>query len=265
VRVELVGLLGKRGGQVAQEAVRDALSDTDPRVRRAAVEAMGSSAPAEHNRALIDLAIEGDASIMVEGAALQAVGGLIARADAGEAVLPAGADADALFQLLVDALDRPSWAEILRQRATDGLARSRRAAALPLLIGLSDPSHGERARAAAASGIGRLAGADKALRLTAVERLSTLARDSSWRVAWTSITALGGAGDARAVPLLQEIHATALEGRLRRTAYEASRRLAKGAEQPVDELRSALEKVRKDGEALRDRLDRFEAAPATGT
>lgn len=265
VRVEVVGLLGKRGGLIAQEAVRGALSDADSRVRRAAVEAMGVSAPAEHNRALLGLAREGDPSIMVEGAALQAVGGLIARADVGEPVLPTGVTADGLFQLLVDALQRPSWAEILRQRASDGLARSRRAAAVPLLIGLSGVGNGERTRASAASGLGRLAGADKALRLAAVDRLMVLARDPSWRVAWTSISALGAAGDPRAVSLLHEIHSTALEGRLRRTAYEAGRRLAKGSDQPVDELRTALDKVRKEGESLRDRLDRLEAAPATRT
>lgn len=266
VRVELVGLLGRRGGEIAANAVRAALGDADPRVRRAAVEAMGSSAPAEHNRDLVRVVHEGDPSIMVEGAALQVLGDLVARADAGEPVLPTGMAADSLFRLLVDALGRASWAEILRQRAVDGLARTRRAEALTLLLELTGPGSGDRVRAAAASGLGRLASGDKALRRAAVDRLMVLARDPAWRVAWASISALGTAGDARASGTLAEIHASALEGRLRRTAFEASRRLSSGAEQPIEQLRGSLEKGRKDAEALRDRLDRLEArtAPATG-
>lgn len=259
VRAELCGLLGKRGGPRMAQALRGALADTDPRVRKAAVEAIGASGGPEEGAAILALARDGDPSVQVEGAALVALGERIARADRGEAVLPPGESPDGLFALLVAAMDRPAWAEVLRQRALDGLARTGRAEALPLLIAATGPAQPDRVRAVAAMGLGRLAETTPILRRAAVDRLMATARDPSWRLSWFSLQALGGSQDRRALGLLHEIHATALEGRLRRTAFEAARRLAASGEAPLQELRDGLEKARRETQELRDRLEKLEA------
>jgi aminopeptidase N len=265
VRTELAALLGTHGGPEARAALLLALVEADPRVRRAVVEALAPLRQPEVAAALVKVAREGDPSVQVEGAALVALGGIVAQLDVADpSLLGAGLAADDLVALLREALHRPAWADVLTQRALDGLSRTRRAEVLDVLIEHSGERFPDRVRATAAQGLGRLAEAVTEARKPAVDRLVDLARTASWRVRYFSLQALGGCRDARALGPLHEVHQTALEGRLRRTAFESAARLGREAADPVAGLRDQLEKLREEGRTLRERLDKLEGKVSPG-
>jgi len=252
VRTELAALLGKHGGTTARAALVAGLSDAHPKVRRAVIESMSGLRFPEVAQAVQTIAREGDPSVLVEGAALVVAGGLVARGDIGEV------RADDVVALLREAVHRESWTDILAQRALDGLSRTRRPEVLEVLVEHTGLAHPERVRAVAAQGLGRLADEVPVVRRAAVDRLVDLALEAGWRVRYFALMALGGARDQRAQAVLTEVHATALEGRLRRTAWESSQRLSKASEDPVGDLRGELEKLREESRGLRDRLDKIE-------
>lgn len=267
VRAELATLLGKHGDGAARQALLGALADPHPKARRAVVSALTGLRHPDVAAALARLARDGDPSVQVEGAALVAVGQQVRLGDVGESSAEArhpGLAADDALALLREAVHRESWVDLLTQRALDGLSRTRRAEVLDVLVEHTGAAHPERVRAAAAQGLGRLAGEVDAVRRPAVDRLVELARDPTWRVRYFALSALGGARDPRALGVLHEVHSTALEGRLRRTAWEASRQLAKAAEDPVAALRDELEKLREESQKLRGRVEELEARAKAG-
>ncbi|NOY24991.1 MAG: hypothetical protein GXP62_03875, partial [Oligoflexia bacterium] len=267
LKVELAALLGKHGGPEARSALLAALGDPLPRVRRAAVDAVAGLRHPDVVAALVAIGRDGDDSYLVEGAALAALGGVVAQADIhdpaldpsqGSAWADDGVQPDAIVALLRDALGRDSWTDVLCQRALEGLSRTRRASVLDALVEHTGARFSERVQAAAVAGLGRLAEAVSETRRPAVDRLVELARAGSWRVRYFALSALGVARDPRAMGVLNEIHDTALEGRLRRTAWESSQRLSQTSTDPVGNLRAELEKLREEGRQLRTRLDVLE-------
>ncbi len=250
VRAEVARLLGKRGGDIARQALVEFFDDPHPKARRAVASALASMRDPDIARLLADRARDGDPSLHVEGACVLALGGFVA-----DGLL----DLQPTRQLLDDVLARDSWTELLAQRALSALGATRSTDVLPTLLSHTDIAHPDRVRAAAASALGQLAEELPEARRRAVDRLMVLARDgSSWRVTVTALNALGRARDSRAQPVLRHVHATALEGRLRRTAWEASERLSRSQEDAVGSLRREVEELRREGKDLRGRLDRLQ-------
>ncbi|MCB9779507.1 MAG: M1 family metallopeptidase [Alphaproteobacteria bacterium] len=253
VRAELAALLGKHGGEAARKALLAALDDVEGRVRRSVVEALSTLRHPDVARALLGRARDGDPHLFAEAAALSALGGMVAGGAVG-VVTP-----DAALAALRDGLGRTSWGQLLQTSALAGLAATRDEGVLGDLLAHTDDSYPERVRAAAAAGLGSLAGQLDSVRRPAVDRLMELAREDNWRVRFTALSALGGARDPRARGVLHHVHATALEGRLRRTAWEADARLAGSVKDPAAELRRQVETLRKQEQKLRDRVDALEA------
>jgi len=246
VRAEVAKALGKHGGAKARDALLATLNDEHPKVRRAVAEALAAVGDAPAAGALLARALAGDPSLLVEGACAAAVGGLAARGQV---------DADETLAVLCDVLDRKCWGDLLAQRALSGIGALRSDAALPVLLARTGPAHGERIRAAAAQALGQLAEEHEPARRAAVDRLMALAVSGPWRVRFMALGALGRARDPRARAVLLRTHASALEGRLRRTAWEASQRLAASSSDPVAGLREEVEKLRRESQELRGRLD----------
>jgi aminopeptidase N len=247
VRAEALRLLARAGGADDRASLIRALQDPDARVRVAAVDGLGKlPGHADSLQALREAGA--DPSLHVAAGALRARGQL----RAPDAVAALGA-----------ALSQPAWGDLVRVRAAEGLGACRDPDALPLLLGLTGPAHTARAQAAAAAGLGKLAHELPTLKPRAAERLDQLARHGSFRVRLAAIGALGTLAVPSTFGTLREIHAEDLDGRTRRTAWEALERArtAGGPQGPLADLRQELDTIREDNRKLRDRVDALERAP----
>ncbi len=253
VRGQIALALGRRGGEQARQALLAALQDPHPRARLSVVSALAELNHPEVEQALTRLGLEGDPSLQVEGEAARSLGKL--RSPRAREVSSA-------------LLERPSWGEVLRARALEGLGAARDPEALPILLAWTGPERPTRARTAAAAALGRLADEVPAARPAAVARLLTLVKDAPFRVALAAVGALGSARDPSANAVLHDVHDGAADGRLKRAAYEALQAIAEGRDSAdaLQGLRRDLDALREENRTLRDRVARLEKAgePSTG-
>ena len=248
VRMKIATLLANIGTSFAREALLAHIEDDHPKARRGIVEALGQLTPHEDTvEALQRLAEDGDPSLQVEAEAARSLGKL---------------RAEGAVDLCASVAQRPSWGAMIAIRAIEGMSHTRDPAALPHLLEWTGEDKHERARAAAAAGLGRLADQVESCRADAIDRLIALAKDGPFRVRYAAIPALGTARATKAVSLLRRIHEGQSDGRLRRQAYEAIQRIRKGrsAEGAVAGLRRDLDTIREENRALRTRVDALEAA-----
>jgi aminopeptidase N len=245
VRAEIAKELAKLGSETAREALLRALGDSHPKARRAIVDALGELRHDSVGNAMVRIIDEGDPSLHVEGAAAKVLGQIRDRR-----AVPKCAEV----------LDRPSWGEVLRARALQGLSMARDPGALPHLLSWTEPTRPDRARAAAASGLGRLSDELESCRRDAVNRLMELALDAPFRIRLAAISGLGLAGDPRAVGVLQRIHQDDPDGRVARQAFEASARIARGrtSEDALRGMREDLERLREEHRKVTTRLEKLE-------
>ena len=247
VRAEVADLLGVRGGDRAASALIGALKDPHPKARRRIVAALGGLHRPDVALALG--ALDEDVSLQVEGERVRSLARL--RAAGARAACEA-------------VLSQPSWSEILRARGLEGLGQLRDVGVLATLLDWTTEIRPPRARMAACAALARLGDDVEAARLPAVERLIQLAEDPNFRVQVSAINALGTLRDARAMTVLQRVHASASDGRCRRLAWEAmgSVRDGRTTEAGLSGLRKELEGLVEENRKLRDRVVRLEEKKA---
>ncbi len=244
VRTELADALASTGSIAALEALRAATGEKDPRVRRAIVAALGRFRTEGVDATVV--ALQGDPSIHVRGEVARVLGRL--RSPKAREVCEA-------------LLASPSWGEVLRARALEGLGATADAANRDLLLDWTSPERPSRARAAAAAALARLGNDVEGVRRAAAERLIVLAEDANYRVQVASITALGTLREASSLPVLSRIHGSAGDARCRRLAWEAMQNVREGrtSEGGLAALRREVENLVEDNRKLRDRVGKIEA------
>ncbi|HXN34475.1 MAG TPA: M1 family aminopeptidase, partial [Polyangiaceae bacterium] len=152
-RVECASSLGKIRARECFEVLAKAVQTPHPKVRRAVVNALGSFRTTEAMEAIRPHALRDD-SYLVESEAARALG---------------HTRQAAAFDLLVDLLDRPSWFDVVRAGAIDGLASLRDDRAVPHVSAGIRYGHPARVRRAAAIALPKL-GSDRKTRET-IEQL----------------------------------------------------------------------------------------------
>jgi aminopeptidase N len=245
VRAEVAKQLSKLGSETARKALLAALHDPHAKARRAIVDSLGEFRHKDVADAMVRIIQQGDPSLNVEGAAGKVLGQI--------------RDPRAV-EVCAELLARPSWGEILRARALQGLSMARDPAALQHLLTWTEPDRPDRARAAAASGLGRLSEELEGCRREAVNRLMELALEAPFRIRLAAISALGQAGDPRAMDVLRRIHGHDPDGRVARQAFEALGRIARGrtSDDALRNLRDEVERLREENRKITSRLERIE-------
>jgi aminopeptidase N len=241
-RAECAASLGKLRSAECFEALVKTRRTAHPKVRRAVVQALGSFRTTEAMEALKPIALRDD-SYLVEAEAAKAL---------GRTRQPAALD------VLVDLLDRPSWFDVVRAGAIDGLAALRDDRALAHVNARVRYGHSPRARRAAIMSLPKL-GADRKTR----ETLELLLDDGDPLLRVDVVRALGELGDAKARPALRERLETDLDPRVRRRIREVMRDLSE-PRRMADQFREELEKLRADHTDLKLRLAKVEARTAEG-
>ncbi|HEY4015486.1 MAG TPA: M1 family aminopeptidase [Polyangiaceae bacterium] len=236
-RAECAASLGRIRTRECFDALKGARQVTHPKVRRAVVDALGSFRTIEAMEAIKPHALR-DASYLVEGDAARALG---------------RTRQAAAFDVLVDLLDRPSWYDVVRAGAIDGLATLRDERAVPLLGTSIRYGHPTRVRRASAIALPKIAG-DRKTR----ETLENLLEDPDPIFRIDVVRALGDLADGKARPALRERLDTDNDPRVRRHIREALRDLNE-PKRAAEPLREELDKLQDEHRDLKSRLAKLEA------
>lgn len=237
VRSESADALGRIRARECFEALTKALAIKHPKVRRAVVDAIGRFRTTAAVEALKPKALR-DESYLVEAEAARAL---------GKTRQPAA------FEVLLDVMDRPSWAEVIAAAAIDGLAALRDDRALPHLYARTRYGHPSRVRRAAALAIPKLA-TDRRAR----EHLEDLLDDSDPILRIDVVRALSDLADARSRGALRSRAEVDLDPRVRRRIREVVRDLG-GERKLTDQLKDDVEKLQNELNETKARLSKLEA------
>ena len=246
-RAECATTLGKLRVRESLDVLADALRTPHPKVRRSVASAIGNFRTTAAMSLLKPVALN-DPSYVVEGEAARALG-RTRQADA--------------FDTLVELLERPSWFDVVRAGAIDGLAALRDNRAIAHLTARLRYGQPMRVRRASVLALPRLA-TDRATRETIEEVLED--RDPILRI--DAVRALGELGDVKAKPALSACLKTDLDSRVRRRVREVLRDLG-DTKQSADAVRDELEKLQDSHAELKSRIAKLEARvpekPTPGT
>jgi aminopeptidase N len=256
VRVAAARALGRMRRDDAREALLVAFDDAHPKVRRAAAAALGEWRGDERAaRTLAARLQKGDPSVFVEA----------------EAALALGRTRSPLaLEILPTLFGKPSFQDVLRTRAIEGLGFSGDERALAVIRGAWRP-HGAGvflARRAVASAAAELSAGTSFAR-AGRELVEDCLADPDFRVRGEAAAALGRIGVPEAIPAIERTLAAELDGRARRRMSDAIRTLRDGARaaEQTQKLREELDRLRTEQARLRERLEKLEArgngAPST--
>jgi aminopeptidase N len=150
-------------------------------------------------------------------------------------------------------LERPSWFDVVRAGAIDGLATLRDERAVQHLNAGVRYGHPTRVRRAAAIALPKLA-SDRKTR----ETLELLLDDGDPMLRIDVVRALGELGDVKARPALRDRLDTDSDPRVRRRIREVIRDLAE-PKRAIEPLRDDLERLQSEHGELKARLAKLEA------
>ena len=237
VRADCAEALGRIRAREAFEVLAGSTGTVHPKVRRAVVDALGRFRTTAAVDALKPRALR-DESYLVEAEAARAL---------GKTRQPAA------YEVLLDVMDRPSWADVIASGTIDGLAALRDDRALPHLYARTRYGHPSRVRRAAALAIPKLS-TDRRAR----EHLEDLLDDSDPILRIDVVRALSDLGDARSRGALRARAEVDLDPRVRRRIKEVVRDLG-GERKQTEQLKDDVEKLRTEHLDLKTRLSRMEA------
>jgi aminopeptidase N len=236
-RAECAASLGKIRATECFDALKEASRTLHPKVRRAVVDALGGFKTEAALEALRPLALR-DPSYLVEAEAARSLG---------------RTRHAAAFDVLVEVLGRPSWFEVVRAGAIDGLTALRDDRATAYLLERTRYGHPPRARRAAVLGLPKV-GTDSRTR----ESLENLLDDVDPMLRLDVARALGDFGDAKSRGALRSRLEADLDPRVKRRIRETLRDLAE-PKRPTEGLRDDLERLQGEHADLKSRLAKLEA------
>ena len=237
VRVEAARALGKLRSSDALEALLPVANTAHPKVRRGVAAALGAFKQPSAAKALQGL-LGKEPSYLVAADAARSL---------GRTRQPGALEA------LKSVVDQPSWADVIRSGALDGMAALRDEAALDVVVKRTRygiPTRGRRAavRALASLGEGR----------KTREQLEELLDDQDPHFKIDVVAALTSLGDAKSRGALRRALDGELDGRVSRRLREALRDLGDTPGQDKKRFNDELETLRDELAELKSRLAKLE-------
>ncbi len=248
VAAEIARALGQARTPLACEGLLAALDHPHSRVRRAVVEHLAPfKADAGVAEAIATRLRSGDPSARVEAELAKTLGAL---------------RNDGAFEALTGALARPSWNDIIRRGALDGLAAAEDARAFPVALEWSRYGKPHWPRIAAVYAVAALGKASEH-RHAAVQHLAELLDDLALHVRRAAASALATLGDRAALSALDRAAARDQHPIAVRAAREAARAIREGSAQSdeLKGLRADVDKLTIANRELKDRLEFLENNP----
>jgi aminopeptidase N len=237
VRAECADALGKIRARECEAALLAAVEIKHPKVRRAVVDALGRFRTMAAVEALKPHALR-DPSYLVEAEAARALG---------------RTRQSAAMDVLIDVMDRKSWADVIASGALDGIAALRDDRGLPHLYARTRYGHPSRVRRAAALAIPKLS-TDRRAR----EHLEDLLDDADPILRIDVVRALADLSDTRSRSALRSRVEVDLDPRVRRRIREVLRDLGSERKQ-TEAAKEELEKLQNEHAELKARVAKLEA------
>ncbi|HEY3594052.1 MAG TPA: HEAT repeat domain-containing protein, partial [Polyangiaceae bacterium] len=238
VRKEAASALGQARSSDAFDILKKNLRTKHPKVRRGVVQALGQFRTPAAAEALKPLALQ-DESYLVESEAARSLG---------------KTRQTATFDTLVEVLDRPAWADVVRVGALDGLASLRDERAVSHALSRSRYGVKTRGRQAAILALGKLT-ADRKHR----EALEELLEDPNPMIRGDVVRAIVEMGDGKSRAALGAHLERENDGRVRRRIREALQELGGRGRERETELRDEIDKLRSEQIEVKGRLAKLEA------
>ncbi|MEM9213444.1 MAG: M1 family metallopeptidase [Cyanobacteria bacterium P01_F01_bin.150] len=264
VRFEVARKLGTMKLDQAFAALLPGLKDSDARVRRAVVNALGLMKTKESYKALKPIAEKGDASYLVESAAIQNLAAI-----AATIIHESDENEQKIIKLLKSVLeDRQGWNEVVRSGAIMGLSKLKTSdAALDLVLQYTAIGTPQALRLSSIRALGAIASGQSAVNLDRIlNRLEELSAETFFLTQVATVMALGRMETMKAIGILQSLADQTPDGRVRRRAEEAIQKVRQtvGSNQSVKKLQSEFDQLKKDNQDLRSRLETLEAKAKKG-
>lgn len=248
VQAEIAKALSEARTPAAKQALLRGLELLNSRARRVVVEALAAF---RRDQSVADAVwqrfVDGDVSYYVEAEAAHSTGRI---------------KGNAAFERLQEALERPSWNDVVRQHALLGLGELMDERGVACAVEWSAYGKPLFARLGAVAALAKL-GKLPARRREVVEHLEALLDDPQLRVREATCRALGQIEDGAALAALERV-AGDIDGRVVRLAREAlaAIRGASGSTDELQALRRDVDRLSEGNRKLRERLDGLE--PAAG-
>ncbi len=247
VQAEAAKALGSIRSDAAMEELIASTGVSHPKARRAIVRALGEFRDERAAQALERIIDAGDTSYYVEASAAAAIG---------------KTRSPRAFAALQRCLDKDSQNEVIRQGAFEGFGALKDLRAIDIATDWSGYGRPANVRGAAVSALAPLAEiAPEGQKEEVIDHLTHLAEDPWLRTQLSAIHALQELKASKALPTLDRISQSALDGRTVRTARVAMKAIREGADKgdELKKLREEVDKLVDENRALRDRLDKLES------
>ena len=241
VAAQAAQALGTIRSERAFAALRAGRATAHPKARRAVARALGEFRGDEACAALAPM-LARDASYFVEAEAALAIGKTRSKK---------------AYDLLIKALVKDSYNEVIRRGAMQGLGELGDERAIPVLLAWTEYGKAPYARETAIAVLGKLGQGKRPVR----NRIVDLLDDKNFHARMAAVDALEALGDAEVIPALQRLATQDIEGRLKGAAAKAIRGITERLEKPAElkQLRGEIDTLRESNKSLLDRLERLES------
>ncbi|MDJ0676481.1 MAG: M1 family metallopeptidase [Calothrix sp. MO_167.B42] len=258
VRAEVAQQIAEIKLDQAFDALIPGLKDTDHRVRRAVVQALGKIKTNASYKALKELVKQGDASYYVEADACRGIGAIAAFTGTDKPT------EEKALKLLTTVLEKKAgWNEVVRSGAIGGLAQLKTSEpALNLILEYTKLGVPQPLRLASIRALGNISVGQTTANVERIlEHLKKLAHEDFFLTQVAVVTALGEMETPKALGILQSLANQTPDGRVRRHADEKIAKVQKniGPEKTMVQLREELDELKQQNQELKSRLENLEA------
>jgi aminopeptidase N len=256
VRGEVAKQLGKIKLNQATDALMVGLKDKDARVRKAVIEALSEIKTAQSYETVKNIVRSGDESYYVESLAIKSLGSIVRGnlEDKQTEVIE-------IFQQILR--EKSGWNEIIRSGAIGGLSNLKTSPeAADLIMEYTRLGVPQPLRLAAIRGLGTVATGQKPEKLEAIfAQFALILRDTFYLTQMAIITGLSEIENDQAIALLTNLAETTLDGRVKRRAEEAIKKVREklGPDKAVQDLRKEVDQLKEENQELKSRLAKLEA------
>ena len=256
VRVEVAKKLATIKLNQALDTLQAGLEDTDARVRRAVVQGLAKFKHPDSYATLTQLAAQGDPAYTVEAYVYRALGSMVS----GNLKEKEAEVQDILQQALQT---KAGWNEVVRSGAIGGLSQMKTSPeAVAIISEYTKLGVPQALRLAAIRALGTISVGQKPEQVEVIlEQLEAISAESFFLTQVSVSAALGQMQTGKAISILQALADQTPDGRVRRRAEEAIKKVRKkiGSDDAMKKLREDLDKLQQENLDLKSRLAKLEA------
>ncbi|MDJ0657923.1 MAG: M1 family metallopeptidase [Crocosphaera sp.] len=256
VRLEAAKQLGKISLDQAGEALKKGLSNDHAKVRRAIIESLGKIKNNDCYDTLKTCLESEDKSYYCESAIASSLGSILS-GNLKEKT-------PEVIDLLKNVLEtRSGWNEVVRSGAISGLSKLKtNGDAVDVIVNYTKLGTPQALRLAAIRALGGISTGQTPNKLEEILNiLDAISQESFFLTQVAITTALGQMETPKAITILQSLADRTPDGRVKRKAEEAIKKVQKklGSDKGMQTLRDELEKLKQENQELQSRIANLEA------